>query len=236
MTFNIHHGKGNDKQINLDRIANVIKNGRADIVALNEVDKRYGKRSHFEDQAGMLAEKLNMYHAFSPSIRLKSANAEERQYGNGLLSRFPIVNKKLHAFDFVRGLVEGRSMLETTIKTNEKHIQVFVTHLSLNPFLHRKQTESIMKTLSNSEHSSLLMGDWNMRPGSRGWRRVTEELQDTWYVAGKGSGHTYSANRPRMRLDYIFASSAFRVLETKVVSTDPSASDHLPVIATLELD
>lgn len=41
MTFNIHHGKGVDKQVDLYRIADVIENRHADIIALNEVDNNF---------------------------------------------------------------------------------------------------------------------------------------------------------------------------------------------------
>ena len=55
MTFNIHHGKGVDKQANLSRIAEVIDICNADIIGLNEVDRHFSKRSLYEDQAGWLA-------------------------------------------------------------------------------------------------------------------------------------------------------------------------------------
>jgi hypothetical protein len=39
MTYNIHHGEGRDGKVNLPRIAELIQCGRADLVALQEVDK-----------------------------------------------------------------------------------------------------------------------------------------------------------------------------------------------------
>ena len=39
MTYNIHHGEGIDKRLDLERIAAVIRDADVDIVALNEVDK-----------------------------------------------------------------------------------------------------------------------------------------------------------------------------------------------------
>lgn len=81
----------------------------------------------------------------------------------------------------------------------------------------------------------IIMGDWNMRPGSRGWRKITREFQDVWYLGGNGAGFTYPSFRPRLRLDYIFVSPYFRVVEVELVTILSKASDHLPLKATLSL-
>ena len=47
MTFNIHHGEGTDGKVDLERIAKVMGEAQADIVALQEVDRgasRTGQR------------------------------------------------------------------------------------------------------------------------------------------------------------------------------------------------
>lgn len=237
MTFNIHHGKGKDHQINLERVAEVIQTSRADIIGLNEVDRRYSKRSLFEDQIGWLAKQLNMEHAFSPSITLASKNSsQERQYGNGLLSKFPIMKSGHYSFDFIGGLIEGRSLLSADIQLDDRICHFFVTHLSLNPFLHAKQTSFIMGKLSECTSPAILVGDWNMRPGSKGWRKMTHIMQDAWASGGKGTGNTYPSMRPRTRLDYIFASPAMKVIQAEVITVTPEASDHLPLTATIKLD
>ncbi len=232
MTYNIHHGKGMDKQVDLDRIAEVIERSDADIIGLNEVDKHFSKRSRYEDQIRWLAKQLNMEQAYSPSLSLKSKKTM-RQYGNALLSRYPIVKNNSYPFNFISGLVERRSLLETTIEANKQLFQINVTHLSLNPFLHKKQTDFILNQACNCSHPIIIMGDWNMRPRSREWRKVTRNLQDVWSVLGEGAGYTYPSRRPRMRLDYIFASQNLRVVEAELVKTIPEASDHLPIKVTL---
>jgi endonuclease/exonuclease/phosphatase family metal-dependent hydrolase len=175
-----------------------------------------------------------MHQTFSPSLSLKSKNSTTvQQYGNALLSRYPIVTKKSYRFDFIHGLIEGRSLLEATIQINKQLLQICVTHLSLNPFLHNKQTDFIVNQLHKYSHPVIIMGDWNMKPGSRGWRKITRELQDVWHTAGKGEGYTYPSFRPTIRLDYIFVSRSFRVVEAEVVTIMPKGSDHLPLKATL---
>ncbi len=234
MTFNIHHGKGMDKQADLYRIAEVIHKSDADIIGLNEVDKHFSKRSLYEDQASWIANQLKMDLVFSPSISIKSKRSTEmRQYGNALLSRFPIIEKKIHVFKNRSGLLEGRSLLEGTIQINKQLFRIHVTHLSLNPFLHKKQSDFIISQSQKDSHPIIIMGDWNMKPGSKGWRKLTHEFQDVWNILGKDAGYTYPSLHPRTRLDYIFVSRNLKVIEAEVVTTMPKASDHLPLIATL---
>ncbi|MBO8176709.1 MAG: endonuclease/exonuclease/phosphatase family protein [Bacillus sp. (in: Bacteria)] len=234
MTFNIHHGKGMDLKVDLNRIAEVIEKSNAHIIGLNEVDKHFSKRSYFEDQISWLAKQLNMNYAFSPSLSLKPKTMSKvRQYGNALLSRYPIVAKSSYLFDLISGVIEGRSLLEATIQINNQLVLVNVTHLSINPYLHKKQTDFILNRLSNYSYPFIIMGDWNMMPGSRGWRKMTRETQDAWYIAGIGAGHTYPSLHPRVRLDYIFVSHHFQVIKAEIFTKTPNASDHLPLKATL---
>ncbi|WP_367949330.1 endonuclease/exonuclease/phosphatase family protein [Bacillus sp. FJAT-29790] len=203
-------------------------------MGLNEVDKFFSKRSLFEDQIGWLAKQLSMEHAFSPSISIKSKTSTKiRQYGNALLSRHPIVTKKSHSFNFISGLTEGRSLLDAAIQINKQLFQINVTHLSLNPFLHKKQIDFIVNQHYKNPHPIIIMGDWNMRPGSRGWRNLTHHFQDVWQIGGKGEGYTYPSHRPRSRLDYVFVSQNLKVVEAEVITNMPQASDHLPLKATL---
>ena len=53
LTYNIHHGEGTDRKIDLARIAAVIKRVKPDVVALQEVDKATS-RSHGVDQAAII--------------------------------------------------------------------------------------------------------------------------------------------------------------------------------------
>lgn len=236
MTFNIHHGKGINQQLNLDEIANIIKNSQADIIGLNEVDKFFSKRSHFSDQIGWLANELKMNHAFTPAIYIKTkGEREDRQYGNALLTRYPIADKKDHFFNFRRGFVEGRSMLEAKVQIEHHLVRIYVTHLSINPFLNYRQINAIIGQINQTTEPILIMGDWNMSPYSRGWRRMTSLLQDTWITGGKGNGHTYPSHNPKRRLDYIFASDSLLVSEAHVIKEKPEISDHLAVKIKVKL-
>jgi endonuclease/exonuclease/phosphatase family metal-dependent hydrolase len=242
MTFNIHHGKGTDGKLNLKRIAQVIEKSDVDIIGLNEVDKQFSKRSDYIDQAAWLADHLQMYHAFGPTLSLKtkgrsmSTNEESgstRQYGNALLSRYPILFYKNHPFHSKLRLMEGRALLETTIDIGNTVFNVFTTHLSLNPLLHKKQTDKILDRINTCTNPVIVFGDWNMKPKSKAWVKLTENLTDVLDKPSSQNGYTFPSNRPRMRLDYIFVSKALSIDYAEVVTNLSEASDHLPIKAVL---
>ncbi|SFB22227.1 Metal-dependent hydrolase, endonuclease/exonuclease/phosphatase family [Lentibacillus halodurans] len=236
MTYNIHHGEGTDDRIDLNRIAEVIDQSGADIIGLTEVDKHYSKRSHYKNQIAWLAKELDMDYAFAPSLTLKSGDASTaRQYGNALLSRYPITADKTYPFDFISGIVEGRSLLDATIQLDKKIVQINVTHLSLHPFLHHLQTSHMVNKLDKCLHPLIIMGDFNMKPESRRWNKMTEDLQDVWKMTGNGKGFTYPSDNPRSRLDYIFVAPSIDVVQAEVETHLPEASDHLPVKAHLRI-
>ncbi|MDQ0256314.1 endonuclease/exonuclease/phosphatase family metal-dependent hydrolase [Evansella vedderi] len=235
LTFNIHHGKGLDKMVNLRRISNVIKSSKANIIGLNEVDKHFSKRSDYEDQAQWLAKDLNMEYVFGPAITLRGKGQSSiRQYGNALLTQFPIIKSKNHPFDFLPRVVEDRALLEVDIKVNNRILTIFVTHLSLAPFLHQKQTQFILETVAACNYVPIMMGDWNMKPFSKSWRLITSQLKDT--NTDHKSNFTFPSRRPTMKLDYIFVNPQVEVLNAGSYAYDLQASDHLPFLATLKIN
>ncbi|MCP8616047.1 endonuclease/exonuclease/phosphatase family protein [Salirhabdus salicampi] len=239
LTFNIHHGKGQDKELNLERIATVIQSTNAQIVGLNEVDKHFSERSNFFDQAYRLANKLNMEFAFGPAITTSKKERDHKlQYGNAILSTYPIVGYENHPFDFLPRIVEDRALLEAAIQLeNRTTLRVYVTHISFAPFLHKKQTEFVINKVRNRGGPAVIMGDWNMKPTTKSWDKVVKHFNDSWVIknGNVAGGYTYPSHRPRMRLDYIFTTSDIDVMHTKVIKQDEDASDHLPYMATIQI-
>lgn len=234
VTFNIHHGRGTDGKLNLNRIAKAIEESEADLIALNEVDRYFSKRSNYTDQVSWLAERLKMYSAFGAAITIKQKHSTVvRQYGNALLSRYPILSEKNHLLD--SGIIEGRTLLEANVLINEKRLKMYVTHLSLNPRTHKKQIDFIAGKITEDHPPIIISGNWNMRSGGKAWRKITEILKDC-HTAAKTSCFTFPSLRPLLQLDYIFVSRNIHVASLEVIKKIPAASDHLPLQATLILN
>ncbi|MCA9127909.1 MAG: endonuclease/exonuclease/phosphatase family protein, partial [Planctomycetales bacterium] len=110
LSYNIHHGEGVDRKLDLERIAKVILSVKPDVVALQEVDRNV-KRSEGVDQPKELARLTEMNVIFGANIELQGGH-----YGNALLSRFPNVQNKNHLLPNI-GDGEQRGVIEATIET-----------------------------------------------------------------------------------------------------------------------
>jgi endonuclease/exonuclease/phosphatase family metal-dependent hydrolase len=242
-TFNIHHGVGANGDLDLSRTAAAIADLDADLVGLQEVDRNWAGRSEFADQAVDLANRLDMHLAFGASLsrRRRWRAKQQGQYGNALLSRFPIRNVETTLLPRPRG-GEQRALLDTEVDVHGVVLRCLVTHLHhLTRSERLAQVEAINATVTGHQMPTVLLGDLNSAPGSAEIRTLTEHLVDAWVVRGlvagpggsNGKGCTYSAQTPFMRIDYVLASPDIAVEQVRVATTD--ASDHLPVAADLRL-
>ncbi|MFG3301593.1 endonuclease/exonuclease/phosphatase family protein [Micromonospora chersina] len=239
MTFNIHHAAGTDDVLDLSRIAQVIRDSRLDVVGLQEVDRHYGARSNFVDQASWLARELNMHVVYGANLDLDplSPGQPRRQYGTAILSNFPILdwdNTYLPRF----ANHEQRGLLRARINVRGAPVQVYNTHLQHNDAAERvAQAQAITQLIGTPEESVVLVGDLNATPAAPEIRTLVENLVDAWEAAGAGEGHTHPAEDPTHRIDYILQSGDV-VARTIAVVTSPvaaTASDDLPVVADLAL-
>ncbi|MFV8828171.1 endonuclease/exonuclease/phosphatase family protein [Alkalihalobacterium sp. APHAB7] len=234
LSFNIRHGLGTDRRVDLHRIAKIIKQSDADIIGLNEVDKSFSKRSQFIDQASWLAEQLQMEYVFAPAISIRSRKVEQREYGNALFSRFPIQQSKSHIVRLRPFLCEPRSIIDATIQINQTLVKTLVTHFSLHPLLRRKQIKKIVEE-STGELPTLLMGDLNCRPHSRDYREIAKYFHNTCDKRIQKELGTFPSRRPKIQLDYIFVNDKFEVIYSDVITTYKEASDHLPITSLVKI-
>ena len=157
---------------------------------------------------------------------------DDRQYGNGLLSRFHIKETRNYSFGIKGSFIERRSILEATVEIDNQLVNVYVTHLSLHPFLQKRQRGFFNE---QAKIPTIIMGDWNMKPKTNMWKRITNVFNDVWDKKGIGEGFTFPSTKPRKRLDYIFVSKMIQIVDVKVVDSNPIVSDHLPVLATISI-
>ncbi|MCQ6560223.1 endonuclease/exonuclease/phosphatase family protein [Paenibacillus mendelii] len=214
MTYGIRHGKGMDGRTSLRHIAEDIAEANPDVVSLQGVD-RFLPRSGFQDQVNRLAKQLGMYSCFSPSVNLLIV-----QYGNAILSRYPIISKEIK---YLGGSIERRSILIARLQIRGETVTVLNTHLGVNTKSRMKQVPILCDVLNKLEQPAILAGDFNMemddalmkQMNSR-WQKI--ELQNTRPTVENGG-----------EIDHIFVNMMIEEAEAWV---QPSASsDHNPVIA-----
>jgi endonuclease/exonuclease/phosphatase family metal-dependent hydrolase len=95
------------------------------------------------------------------------------------------------------------------------------------------QAELVRNELDGCPHPLIICGDFNDVPNSYTYFHIKGDLQDAFLKKGFGIGRTYMSLSPTLRIDYMFASSAFKVLQCRKVELP--YSDHYPVIADFSL-
>jgi endonuclease/exonuclease/phosphatase family metal-dependent hydrolase len=234
-TFNIHHGVGQDGVLDLDRTARTLAATGGDLIGLQEVDRHFGARSGWMDQAAWLGEKLGMQVVFGANLDLSppEPGAPRRQYGNALLSAYDILDWHNILLPRLSG-DEQRGLLDVLVDAADgSRTHVLVTHLQHDSRTARLlQVDAIRQVLASSEPPVVLVGDLNSRPDSPEIRQLTEVLVDAWATAGQGPGYTFSARRPHARIDYVMSSDDLFAWGAEVLWS--RAADHLPVVADLQ--
>ena len=224
LSYNIHSGVGLDGVLDLGRIAGVIADSGADLVALQEVDRHRRAQSRFEDQPGLLAARLGFHLAYAANLddEPSRVGAPRAQYGTALLSRLPlegVTNTLLPCFPGS----EQRGLLAGNVRVDRTTLRVLGTHLQWDTEAERtRQAEAIVATLD--ERPTVLLGDLNTSPGSPSYTCLAERLDDAWGAVGDGEGHTFEAEPPPRRIDYVWVGGGVHPVSAQVLASD--ASDH----------
>ncbi len=241
LTYNIHKAIGPDRMFRPDRIVEILKYYRADIVLLQEVDHGV-PRSHHTYLATELANALRYdYSAFGINVYLK-----RRKYGNATLSRFPIGRE--HNIDLSLRWRKRRGAQHTTITILKGKrlltLEVFNVHLGLSAMERREQVRRLLTspqlTHLTSEQPCLIAGDMN------DWRGVLKRQRFSKHgfvcatnrrPGSRWSIKTFPSYAPTAGLDKIFYRGQLKLLHVyrSRLKLAKLASDHLPIIADFQI-
>jgi endonuclease/exonuclease/phosphatase family metal-dependent hydrolase len=229
LTYNLHHGEGIDKKLDLERIAAVIKAQQPDLVALQEVDVKT-RRTGGVDQAARYGELTGLKAVFG-----KTMDYDGGGYGNAVLSRFPVVSSKTHPLPVTAGH-EPRAVLEVRVlPAGGPEVVFLATHLdhTRDGTERERQVARIQELFAESTAPTILAGDLNAPPDSPPLRTLLGSWADA--TAGRGL-RTIPVDRPQRQIDHVLFRPAgrFKTIEAKAID-EKVASDHLPVLAVLEL-
>lgn len=230
MTFNIHAGIGTDGRYDLERVAALVTAQEPDLLGLQEVDRHYDTRSAFEDQPARLAELTGLLSSFGPTIarNAPSEGAPRREYGNLILSRFPISSSCSTALP---STLEERALLEVVVDLGVGvPLTFFDIHLGLGTGSLERAPQALAAAarVDAAAPPRILVGDANVQPPSEELVPLFDRLADVWPEVGSGEGATIPSDAPRWRIDLVLVERVMRPLRAWTIATD--ASDHLPVV------
>lgn len=220
MTYNIRRGKGKDGKLNLNNTAEVIKNSNANIISLQEVE-RHSIRTGFQDQIKILSGKLGMNYAYGKSINILNG-----EYGNGLISIYPIEEYKV--FD-LPSVSERRTVLRSVLNIDGYRLAVYNTHLGLNEVERKEQVDFILQMTGEETIDYILMGDMNTKFDKL--ILIADSMKDCAKGSEKLQQSTFDEKGLQERIDYIFVSPNIEVTNYDVLASE--ASDHYPVISEI---
>lgn len=221
VTYNIHSAIGRDRQAAPRRIGDVLEEIDADIVALQEVPLG-GSQS--EDVLAYLAERTGFHSQAGVTMA-----SEPRLYGNGVLSRYPIVASR--SIDLSFGVREPRGALDADIDCDGHLLRVVATHLGLSAAERRRQVEQLLEAFATTDMPVVLLGDLNeWFLWGRALRRLVKHFKRT------PAPLTFPARFPVFALDRVWVSPARRLVRVTVHKTPAArrASDHLPLVAQID--
>lgn len=227
LTYNIHHANppSTPGKIDIEAIAKVINDSKADIIGIQEVDINVS-RSEMVNQAEKLAELTGTEYFFSKGIDL-----EKGYYGVLILSKHKIVGKRRYDLPMpVKS--ENRSLAIVDVELpGGKTVSLANTHLDLKEENRIAQAEFINELGELYKKPLILVGDLNAKPDSKPIKILEE-----YFVRNTTSNQPTSPNvNTKNEIDYIMVlkNREFN-WKTYQVIKEEYASDHLPLLAEIE--
>ncbi|MFW9985624.1 MAG: endonuclease/exonuclease/phosphatase family protein [Candidatus Odinarchaeota archaeon] len=231
MTYNIHEAINVHNHLDLDGILVTIQQSNPDIIVLQEVDTGV-IMSGTTDQARWLAQKLNMYLA-----PITSTN--HIWQSDVILSKYPIQS---YESIILHSPSEDDTLLRADIEISGQQISIYAVHFSAFSSTDRRiQADTGIPWVTSTGNSlKIWAGDFNVDAYTTDavdqsiYADITTHFNDTFTTALAQTGNlTWPSTGPYERIDYIFVTPTITVLSYVVPSS--LASDHLPVVAQLQL-
>ncbi len=220
VTYNTHKCRGLDGRTSATRIAGVLTDIDADVIALQEV---------LEHQAETIARDLRMGYVLGETRKRRGY-----AYGNVVLSRFPIRNARNYDLS-VRGR-EERGCLRADLQVNGSVLHVFNVHLGTALIERRVQGRRLVapELLNAAEIRSprIVLGDFNEWTQGLATRLLRQHLESADLRVHLQRRKTYPGVLPILHLDHIYYDPILRLERLMLWRTKKAlmASDHLPLV------
>ena len=224
-SYNIRKAIGTDRRRRPERTLEVLNEIGADVVALQEADRRFGART------SALPLKMIEENSDLKPVAFDARSGSLGWHGNALL-----VKKSVEVLD--RELVEipslePRGAVLADLRVNGCEIRVLGMHLDLSGLWRRRQAAAILAHLGarSGDLPTVAMGDLNEWSANRGCLRDFGGV-----LRFAETGKSFHTRRPIAQLDRIMVSERVEILECGAHQSAAArrASDHLPIWARIK--
>ena len=225
-SYNMRKAIGTDRRRRPERTLEVLCEIDADVIALQEADRRFGSR------ASALPLHMIEEHSDYKPVPLDARSGSIGWHGNALLVKkgVEVLGKDLVHLPSL----EPRGAVLADLKLGGTELRVVGMHLDLSGLWRRRQAHAILAHLEAraGKLPTVLMGDlneWSARGGC---------LRDFGHhLTFAECGRSFHARRPIAQLDRIMVNGGLEIVGsgTHHSATSRKASDHLPIWAELRL-
>lgn len=218
MTWNIHGAVGGNPRFDLAGVIELIRRWDADVVALQEVDSRR-KPVRDGNPFAVLQDSLGRH-----GIGAKSITTMDGDYGQMLISRWPIVQSEIHDISFLER--EPRRAVKAEVETPLGPLRIIATHLGLSIRERQSQARTLLGIAGERTMTTMIIGDFNdwFWPGS-----VRSALSRE--LPGYTRYRTFPSRWPLLRLDRVYCRPGEALIRSYIDGHARRCSDHLPIIA-----
>lgn len=247
-SYNMRKAIGIDRRRNPDRVLHVLQEIDADIVALQEADKRFGTRASavphgLIDSHGLYkpvefgVSHSRLAHAVPFGMRLERrlglVTRNIGWHGNAILVKHDIEVTGYEALDLPTLEPRGAVIAELNVRGHD--LRIVGMHLDLSGLWRRRQVRAILDHIARRHRAmpTVLMGDTNEWRAARG---CLDEFRHGGFAIAD-TGNSFHARRPVAALDRIIVDNRLTIAAAGVHVSRESrkASDHLPIWARLTL-
>lgn len=225
-SYNMRKGVGTDRLRRPDRILDVLNEIDADVVALQEADRRFGAK-----ESALPVDMIARCTPYVP-VKLSPRDGGIGWHGNAILVREGIEIMGHSRVDLPT--LEPRGAVIADLKVAGAPVRVVGMHLDLSGLQRRRQARAIIEAVACREAMPcIMMGDLNE------WTRNGGCLRDfAHHYRMASTGPSFHARRPMARLDRIMVGGGLKIAAAGVHQSLKTrhASDHLPIWAVVERD
>lgn len=225
-TYNIRKCIGTDRRRDPDRVLAVLREIDADVVTLQEADRRFGQRAS-----------AIPHHMFLENSDYVPVDFGGRAHGIGWHGNAILVRRGIEvrsAQPLIIPTLEPRGAVVAELRVDGTALRILGVHLDLSGLWRRRQIRAILKHLDGAAHHlpTVIMGDFNQ------WsdRGALSEFAFHHHRLVK-TPPSFHSRKPVARLDRIIVSHDITVNAADVHNSSLAklASDHLPLWADLRI-